>query len=183
MRCRCTASTGGTRASTYLVAWDGPAPVGHVHIAWEKTRLELRSSRTCTYSPSDAATAWGSFSRMFGRAGVLASHYRCSLSVSEANSDARRLYERLGYTRASVPPERVRGTITIRGGIASTWTTRCCISRSALADDPNAPDPVGWRAASPKPTPSGHCGSAGAGLPSFSRGGRGEDPRPNAAPA
>jgi hypothetical protein len=41
-------------------------------------------------------------------------HERMSLSVGEAG-EARRLYERLGYRDAGVPPVRVEGTIVIRG--------------------------------------------------------------------
>lgn len=107
---------GWNEGSTYLVAWDGPAPVGHVHIAWEKTRLELPELQDMYVLPERRGHGVGK--RLAHAAEELASsqgHDRCSLSVSEANSDARRLYERLGYTRASVPPERVRGTITIRG--------------------------------------------------------------------
>jgi ribosomal protein S18 acetylase RimI-like enzyme len=40
---------------------------------------------------------------------------QCSLSVSVANSGARRLYERLGYRPVDRPPKRVVGTIQIRG--------------------------------------------------------------------
>jgi GNAT superfamily N-acetyltransferase len=41
-------------------------------------------------------------------------HARMSLSVSESG-EARRLYERLGYRDAGLPPLRVEGTILIRG--------------------------------------------------------------------
>jgi len=42
-------------------------------------------------------------------------HARISLSVGVANDPARRLYEQLGYADAGVEPERVQGTITVRG--------------------------------------------------------------------
>jgi ribosomal protein S18 acetylase RimI-like enzyme len=40
---------------------------------------------------------------------------RISLSFGIANDGARRLYERLGYSRAELEPQRVQGTIIIRG--------------------------------------------------------------------
>jgi ribosomal protein S18 acetylase RimI-like enzyme len=43
-------------------------------------------------------------------------HERISLSVSlEKNPGARRLYERLGYRDAGIEPERIAGTIRLRG--------------------------------------------------------------------
>jgi ribosomal protein S18 acetylase RimI-like enzyme len=46
---------------------------------------------------------------------VLRGHAQISLSVGLGNEPARRLYERLGYRDAGLEPERVLGTITIRG--------------------------------------------------------------------
>jgi ribosomal protein S18 acetylase RimI-like enzyme len=42
-------------------------------------------------------------------------HKRISLSFGIANDGARRLYEQLGYRRADLEPQRVQGTILIRG--------------------------------------------------------------------
>ncbi len=42
-------------------------------------------------------------------------HDLISLSFGIANDGARRLYERLGYRRADLEPQRVKGTIAIRG--------------------------------------------------------------------
>jgi GNAT superfamily N-acetyltransferase len=107
---------GWTEGSTYLVAWDGAAPIGHVHIAWEETELALPELQDMYVLPERRSQGVGKLlARAAERLVSSQGHDRCSLSVSEANTVARRLYERLGYTRASVPPKRVRGTITIRG--------------------------------------------------------------------
>jgi len=42
-------------------------------------------------------------------------HARISLGHSIANDAARRLYERLGYRNAGLDPERVQGTVLMRG--------------------------------------------------------------------
>ncbi len=42
-------------------------------------------------------------------------HARISLSHGIANDAARRLYERLGYRNAGLDPERIQGTILMRG--------------------------------------------------------------------
>ena len=107
---------GWTAGSTYLVDWDGSAPIGHVHVAWEGTELELPELQDMYVLPERRSQGVGTLlARAAERLVSSQGHERCSLSVSEANTDARRLYERLGYTRASVPRKRVRGTITIRG--------------------------------------------------------------------
>ncbi|HEX2462134.1 MAG TPA: GNAT family N-acetyltransferase, partial [Vicinamibacterales bacterium] len=107
---------GWTAGSTYLVAWDDSAPIGHVHIAWQETELELPELQDMYVLPERRSQGVGKLlTRAAERLVSSQGHDRCSLSVSEANTDARRLYERLGYTRASVPPKRVRGPITIRG--------------------------------------------------------------------
>ena len=42
-------------------------------------------------------------------------HGQIGLTVSVANIRARRLYERLGYVDSGEEPQRVSGTITLRG--------------------------------------------------------------------
>ena len=107
---------GWTAGSTYLVAWDGLVPIGHVHIAWEDTALQLPELQDMYVLPKRRSQGVGQLlAHAVERLVSLQGHDRCSFSVSEANTDARRLYERLGYTRAPVPPKRVLGTITIRG--------------------------------------------------------------------
>jgi GNAT superfamily N-acetyltransferase len=104
-------------AQTYLVAWDGRDPVGHAHLAWEGTLLgvpeigdvfvptELRGQGIGT-KLSEAAE------QMARRRG----HREISISASVANEGALRLYRRLGYRDAGLPPRRVQGTIIVRAG-------------------------------------------------------------------
>jgi GNAT superfamily N-acetyltransferase len=130
---------GWTAGSTYLVAWDGAVPIGHVHIAWEETELELPELQDMYVLPERRSQGVGKLlahaaERLVSSQG----HDRCSLSVSEANTDARRLYERLGYSHASVSPNRVRGTITIRGerfdvGDTLLYFTKCVERRPERA--------------------------------------------------
>jgi ribosomal protein S18 acetylase RimI-like enzyme len=49
------------------------------------------------------------------RLAATSGHGRISISVGIANDGARRLYERLGYEDAGLEPQRVEGTIVIRG--------------------------------------------------------------------
>jgi GNAT superfamily N-acetyltransferase len=103
-------------AQTYLVAWDGELPVGHAHVAWTDTTLGvpevqdvyvLESHRRrgvateLTLAAERLAAGLGSRS--------------VSLSYGIRNDPARLLYEGLGYRRAELPPQPVKGTIVIRG--------------------------------------------------------------------
>ena len=103
-------------AQTYFVAWVGREPVGHAHVAWAGTKLGVPEIQDVFVEPArrrgGVATA---LSRGVEREAVRRGHDRISLSVGIANDPARRLYERLGYRDAGVEPERVQGTITIRG--------------------------------------------------------------------
>jgi ribosomal protein S18 acetylase RimI-like enzyme len=99
------------------VAWDGSDPVGHAHVAWEETTLgvpeigdvfvpaELRGRGIGT-ELSDAAERMAS----------MRGHRQISISASTANEGALRLYRRLGYRDAGLPPKRVEGTIMVRTG-------------------------------------------------------------------
>lgn len=99
------------------MAWDGSEPVGHAHVAWEETTLgvpeigdvfvpvELRGRGIGT-ELSEAAEQMAR-----GRG-----HGQISISASTANEGALRLYRRLGYRDAGVPPKRVQGTIVVRTG-------------------------------------------------------------------
>jgi GNAT superfamily N-acetyltransferase len=104
-------------AQTYLIAWRDSDPVGHAHIAWKGTLLgvpeigdvfvptELRGQGIGTML-SDAAEQ---MARTRG-------HSRISISASIDNKGALRLYRRLGYRDAGLPPKRVRATIALRDG-------------------------------------------------------------------
>jgi GNAT superfamily N-acetyltransferase len=99
------------------VAWEGSEPVGHAHVAWEETTLgvpeigdvfvpaELRGRGIGT-ELSEAAE------QLARRRG----HRQISISASIANEGALRLYGRLGYRDAGLPPKRVQGTIIVRAG-------------------------------------------------------------------
>jgi GNAT superfamily N-acetyltransferase len=102
--------------STYLVAWEGSDPVGHVHIAWADTELGVPELQDMYVLPDRRSEGIGAeLAAAAERLAAERGHGSCSLSVSDANPRAQRLYERLGYARADLPPKRVRGTITIRG--------------------------------------------------------------------
>jgi GNAT superfamily N-acetyltransferase len=102
--------------STYLVAWEGSDPVGHVHIAWADTQLGVPELQDMYVLPDRRSEGIGAeLATAAERLAAERGHDRCSLSVSDANSRARSLYERLGYVRADLPPKRVHGTIIIRG--------------------------------------------------------------------
>jgi GNAT superfamily N-acetyltransferase len=103
---------------TYLVAWDGDDPIGHAHVAWERTRLgvpeiqdvfvrEDRRRRRVATALALAAEALA----------VERHHARISLSYGTTNDAARKLYEGLGYHDAGLEPEPVRGIVRVRTGI------------------------------------------------------------------
>jgi ribosomal protein S18 acetylase RimI-like enzyme len=103
-------------AQTYLVAWLGDEPVGHAHVAWAGTKLGMPEIQDVFVEPrlrrQGVATA---LSRGAEREAVRRGHDRISLSVGIGNEAAQRLYERLGYADAGIEPQRVQGTITLRG--------------------------------------------------------------------
>jgi GNAT superfamily N-acetyltransferase len=100
----------------YLVAWDDNIPVGHAFIAWSGTDLGLPEIQDVFVLPERRGEGVGTaLARAAEKTASARGHDRCSIGVGVANAGARRLYERLGYTRADVPPKRVHGTITIRG--------------------------------------------------------------------
>ena len=101
---------------TYLVAWDGNEPIGNAHIAWENTKLGVPEVQDVFVVPGQRRR--GVATKLMRHAEQLAAirgHACISLSYGIANEAARRLYERLGYTDAGLPLQRVEGTITIRG--------------------------------------------------------------------
>ena len=107
---------GFTDRGTYLVAWDGADPVGHVFAAWRGTELGVPELQDMYVLPGRRSAGIGT--ALAAAAESLArdrGHDRCSLSVSATNDAARRLYERLGYEPANVE-RHVQGTIEVRGG-------------------------------------------------------------------
>lgn len=103
-------------AQTYLVAWDGDEPVGHAHVAWQGTKLGIPEVQDVFVRPERRRSGVGSaLMEAAERVAAARGHGRISLGYGIANGAARRLYERLGYCPAGLPPERVQETITIRG--------------------------------------------------------------------
>jgi GNAT superfamily N-acetyltransferase len=90
--------------------------VGHAHVAWSGTTLGIPEVQ-------DVFVPEAHRRRGIARALALAAerlaaergHARLSLSFGFANEAARILYETLGYRRADLEPQRVQGTIVIRG--------------------------------------------------------------------
>ena len=102
--------------STYLVAWDDDEPVGHVNVGWSRSKLAAPALGDMFVLPDRRNGGVGTaLVDAAGRLIASRGHGRMSLSVAETNLGARRLYERLGFEPADVPPERVLGTIMIRG--------------------------------------------------------------------
>lgn len=102
--------------STFLIAWDDDRPVGHAHVSWGGTKLGAPELQD-VYVAEDArrrgvATA---LTHAAEREAVVRGHDRLSLSVGTRNFAAHSLYERFGFTDAGLEPERVQGTIILRG--------------------------------------------------------------------
>jgi N6-L-threonylcarbamoyladenine synthase len=101
---------------TYLVAWDGGEPVGHAFVAWSGTKLGSPELQDVWVAPerrrAGVATA---LTRAAEDEAARRGAASISLSVGAGNEPARALYERLGFADAGIEPERVRGTINLRG--------------------------------------------------------------------
>jgi ribosomal protein S18 acetylase RimI-like enzyme len=97
----------------YLVAWEGPEPLGHTHLALtdppQLQDVEVRPEyrRRGVASGLAAAAEREATERGFDR---------LRLSVSVNNTAAQELYLGLGYRDAGIPPRRVQGTIELRTG-------------------------------------------------------------------
>ena len=102
--------------STYLVAWDGGTPVAHAHLAWEGTTLGAPELQDVHVEPGRRREGFASeLTRAAERLAAARGHDRLSLSVGIANDAARGLYAKLGYADAGLAPQRVHGTILLRG--------------------------------------------------------------------
>jgi GNAT superfamily N-acetyltransferase len=103
-------------AQTYLVAWEEDTPVGHAHVAWSNTTLGVPEVQDVFVAERFRRRGVAStLTRAAERLAAERGHRRISLSFGIANEPARRLYEGLGYRRAGLKPQRVYGTILIRG--------------------------------------------------------------------
>jgi ribosomal protein S18 acetylase RimI-like enzyme len=90
--------------------------LGHAHVAWSNTTLGVPEVQDVFVAErfrrrGVASALTRGAERLAGERG----HRRISLSFGVANEAARRLYEGLGYRRAELEPQRVHGTIVIRG--------------------------------------------------------------------
>ena len=102
--------------STFLIAWDDERPVGHAHLAWNGTKLDLPEIQD-VYVAEDARRRGIATALTYAaEAEAVARGYRrLSLSVGIGNLAAQALYARLGFEDAALEPERVVGTIMLRG--------------------------------------------------------------------
>ena len=101
---------------TYLIAWEDELPVGHAHIAWTGTTLGIPEVQDVFVPKRHRRRGIGTeLTRAAERLAAARGHGQISLSFGIANDGARRLYERLGYRRSELEPQRVKGTIQIRG--------------------------------------------------------------------
>ncbi len=118
--------------STYLIAWEGDRPVGHAHIAWKQTHLEVPEIQDVFVLPELRRQG---IATQLARAAEAEARRRgwdrISLSVSaHGNEPARRLYEALGYGDAGVAPVRVLGEITLRGRAVEVDDTLSYLAKS-----------------------------------------------------
>ncbi|HEX9380681.1 MAG TPA: GNAT family N-acetyltransferase [Gaiellaceae bacterium] len=101
---------------TYLVAWQDDDPVGHAHVAWTGTKLGVPEIQDVFVRPELRRRGIASaLTQGAERHAAERGHARISLSYGIANEAARRLYERLGYRDAGLRPQRVQGTVLMRG--------------------------------------------------------------------
>src|SRR5205823_14189423 len=96
--------------------WDGGEPVGHAFLAWSGTKLGVPEIQDVFVAPERrrqgvAAALTQAAEEEVRRRGA----GQISLSVGIGNAAARALYEKLGYRSSGVEPERVAGTIVLRG--------------------------------------------------------------------
>ncbi|MDX6413849.1 MAG: hypothetical protein QOH23_1259 [Gaiellaceae bacterium] len=104
------------KAQTYLVAWDGDAPVGHAHVAWEGTEVGVPEVQDVFVLPERRREGIASLLTAAAEDAARSRGFdRISLGVSADKKEVQRLYESLGYEDSGVEPVRVRGTIMLRG--------------------------------------------------------------------
>ncbi len=98
------------------MAWEGDRPVGHAHVAWSNTTLGIPEVQDVFVAERFRRRGVAStLTRAAERLAAERGHRSISLSFGVANEAAQRLYEGLGYRRADLAPQRIRGTILIRG--------------------------------------------------------------------
>jgi GNAT superfamily N-acetyltransferase len=99
------------------VAWDGSEPVGHAHVAWEETALGVPEIGDVFVPAKLRGRGIGTeLSKAAEQLARTRGHRQIGISASIGNEGALRLYRRLGYRDAGLPPKRVQGTIVVRSG-------------------------------------------------------------------
>ena len=118
-------------AATYLVAWDGCKPVGHVHVAWTGTHLGVPEIQDVFVSAERRRQGIASQITRAAEARARARGWETiSLSVSQqGHQSARRLYAKLGYMEAATDPVRVSGVIVLRGQPLEVDDTLVCLMK------------------------------------------------------
>ena len=103
--------------STYLIAWDDDHPVGHAHIAWQRTHVGVPEIQDVFVVPERRRQGIATTLTRAAEDEVRCRGWdRISLSVSaERNEPARRLYDGLGFRSTACAPVVVHGTIMLRG--------------------------------------------------------------------
>ena len=102
--------------STFLIAWEEGRPIGHAHVAWDGTKLGVPEIQDVYVAESARRKGVATALTHAAEAEALGrGHDRLSLSVGTGNFAAQALYDRLGFANAGLEPERVLGTIMLRG--------------------------------------------------------------------
>lgn len=104
------------QGGVYLVAWDGDEPIGHAFLALAGTKLGVPEIQDVYVAPERRRTGVAkALSQAAEDEARRRGCERISLSVGTGNEAARALYAKLGYEDAGIAPERVAGTIELRG--------------------------------------------------------------------
>jgi ribosomal protein S18 acetylase RimI-like enzyme len=109
--------------------------VGQAHVAWERTTLGVPEIQD-VFVPEELRSR-GIGTRLSRAAEELArarGYAELSISASVANDGALRLYRRLGYREAGLPPQRIKGTIVIRGTPVEVDDTLLYLVKSLAVD-------------------------------------------------
>lgn len=102
---------------TYLVAWDGDEPIGQAAIAFADTHLGVPEIQDVFVRDERRGQGIGeAVTRAAEDFVAERGHRRVSIGHGIANEVAKKLYAKLGYRDAGIPPQRVKGTIMIRSG-------------------------------------------------------------------
>jgi ribosomal protein S18 acetylase RimI-like enzyme len=102
---------------TYYIAWDGDEPVAQACVAWERTTVGVPEVQDVFVVEERRRQGSGEAVMLAVEAAVAARGHRLvSLSHGIANTAARDFYEKLGYRKTGIAPQRVQGTIATRSG-------------------------------------------------------------------